>query len=463
MLPHCFAAKYYFEPYFNAQEILTDNVNRTNAGKESDFVTVLQPGLYATRNGSRFKTRFNYAPQQIIYGGSTSDNTVHNLATDGNVEFFDNHFFTDFSIKNSQQNTSSFTSQSEDNISNNTSRDNVLFYSVNPFWKQNISDLAKLTIGHSYDEIISGAGDSNSNLSYINIVNGTRFTRLLFDFQMYNNFVEIDSADDSRFSSIKNRFIYPLTRTFSATATLGYDDNEIITSGDTSGVLWNAGFIWRPSRRTNVDISVGERYFGTDINVDARYAYSKIEVRLSYSQTQQTTRNFLTFEPSQVLFDRGASGLLDKDGNLIDNRGFANPTVLNNATIGQRSEAVLSDQLRAVFIYRLKRDELRLTTFVDENEFQLSGDQTDSYGIDFGWSRNLSRTLTSNVNLTYQNRNLTTGIETNDYLVDVSLAKNFSQTLSAVLGFSVSLFESEAGSAAGFLENRIFVGLNKTF
>ena len=462
---YCFARNYNIEPYINAQEVYSDNINLNDNNKEDDFVTVLQPGLYATRNGPRFKARFNYALEQIIYADSSgSDETIHNLRTNALGELWKDHLFLDFSANNGQQNISSSSSLASDNISNAVNREDVFFYRVNPFWKQKISDVAKMTFGHTYDEILSDIGDSNSNFSYINITNGTRFRRLLFNFEANNRFIDIDgSPDEIRFTNIQNRFIYPVTRTLSATATLGYDDDDFVSNGDTSGVLWNVGFIWRPTQRTNVDVSAGERYYGSDFDIKADYAYGRTQFRLSYQRDQQTTRDYLARSPSEVLYERGASGLVDKEGNIIDDRSFISPSVLDAATISQTGGTTLSSTLRAVGVYTLNRNIFSTSFFYDENEFELSNGTIETYGVDFGWNRKLSRTMESDLNLVYQNRNLETGAEINDYLVDLVVVKQLSRQLNLFFGYSYSLFETDTATINEFKENRAFIGINKVF
>lgn len=458
------SAEFRLEPYINAQEVFSDNINLDDNDKESDFVTVLQPGLYATHTGSRLKARFNYALEQIIYADDTSsDQTIHNLRTDALAELWSDHLFLDFSVNNGQQNVDSTTSIGADNISNTAGREDIFFYRVNPFWKQKISDIAKLTIGHTYDEILSDIGDSNSNFSYLNITNGSRLTRLLFSFEANNRFVDVDGADEVRFTKIKNRFIYPVTRTFSATATIGYDDDDFNSTSDTSGELWNVGFIWRPSQRTNVDVSVGESYFGSDFNVEAAYAYGRTELRLTFDRAQETTRDFLTETPTEILYERGASGLLNEKGEIIDDRSFVSPSILDATSIDQTGGITLTSALRAVAVYTLNRNIFQLGLFYDENEFQQTAEQIETFGVDVNWNRRISRTLESNLNLVYQNRNLETGIETNDYIVDLNLVKNLAPQLNLIFGYSHTIFESDNAAITEFSENRAFIGINKVF
>ncbi len=458
------ATDFKVEPYINVQEIFSDNINLDDTNKDSDFVTVLQPGLYATRDGSRLKARFNYAPEFIIYAGDAQDDDIHNLRADAIAELWKDHFFLDFSANNGQQNINSGNSLGADNISNANNREDIFSYRINPFWKQKISDYANLTIGHTYDEILSDIGDSNSNFSYLNIKNGNRFKRLLFDFEFNNRFVEIEgTSDDIRFTNIQNRFIYPVTRNFSATATIGYDDDDIVQVSDSSGVLWLAGFIWKPSKRTSIDFSAGERYFGSVFDVDAEYAYSKTQVRFSFNRFQQTARDALLNTPSEILYERGASGLIDEQGNLIDDRTFISPTALDASVINQSGETFVTNELRVIGIYTLKRDIFQLGVFYDDNESRQSTNQIETYGADASWNHRLTRTLQSRLNLVYQNSNLETGVQTNDYLLDLVFIKNVTKDLNLAFGYSHSIFESDSTVFPEFSENRVFVGINKVF
>lgn len=461
----CFAKDYKVEPYIYVEELYSDNVLLVDDDEQGEFATTLNPGLYAIRDGSRLKARFNYALEQIyITGDDVPDNTVHNLRADAIGELYKDHLFLDVSANNGQQNVASTQSIAADNITNFGNREDVFFYRVNPFWKQKISDFAKMTIGHTYDEVLSDIGDSDSNFSYINLVNGNRFQKLLFNFEASHRTVGIENAqDDVSFSNIQNQFIYPITRTFSATGTIGYDSDDIQGVSDTSGHLWNVGFLWRPTKNTNVNFSAGERYFGSDIFADVGYARGRTELRLTYQRERQTARDLLTQTTSEILYARGASGLLDEQGKIIDDRSFVSPSILDATAIDQNGQTLLNTELRAIALYTYRRNVYRLGFFMDENEFQQANNAIESFGVDLGWERQISRSLLSNLNLVYQTRDLQTGIETQDYVVDLLVTKNLSKNFNIDFGYRLSLFESDNGSLGEFTENRIFVGINKVF
>ena len=459
------AADYKIEPYVGAQQVYSDNIFLDDANKEDDFVTYLRGGLYSTYDGRRIKSRFNYALDQFLYANVGDDDTIHNLRADARAELYQDHLFLDFNALNGKQIVNANASVAEDNISASNNREDVFYYSANPYWKQKIYNWANVTMGHVYDEILSDIGDSNSNQSYINIVNGTDVTRLLFNFEANNRFVDIENGDDARFTTIRNRFIYPVTRTFSATASVGYDDDDFTSNSRTSGMLWNVGFIWRPSRNTNLDLSVGERYFGTDVRVRADYDLGKTTFRMTFDRYQQTTRDNIFTDQSEALYAVGRSGLVDEDGNLIDDRNFGSATALDGVALNQTGETIISSELRAVVRYQHLRNLFEFVTFYDQDEFQITSGELDTIGTEFTWQRELSRTLTSELKLIYENRDVDQFVESDDFLASLQLNKQLSETFSVYFTYRYASFDPTSVNSIinAATENRVLIGINKRF
>ena len=458
------AGEWLIDPYFDIQEIYTDNINLNDDNKQDEFITLLRPALFSVYEGNRYKSRFHYALEQYIYANDTPDDAIHRLDFDNLYEVVNDHLFFDFSVENDEQLLNSTASLAEDNLSNSSNREDVFYYRINPFWKQKISEWANATLGHTYDEIISDIGDSRSNFSYLNIINGNRVSRVLFDFKFTNRIIEFESADDVRFTNLQNRFIYPLTSTFSPTFTIGYDDDDFESASDTTGVLWGVGFIWRPSQRTNLDITVGERYFGSNILANASHKRGNTLFTLTFNETQLTTRDALFDDSAIDIYQAGASGLLDENGEInTEDRRLGGLTALEAANLDQVNDTVIISRLDAQIEHDDPRNFWRLTTTISEDEFQTTGTTLDTFGAVFNYRRKLTRTLTANVDSYYENRQAFIGGETFDYAIGTGLTKQLTRSFNIYFQYRLARFEANTPLINEFTENRALIGIYKVF
>src|SRR5262249_35116631 len=78
------------------QEQFTDNVLLTPTDRRSDFITIVQPGLFVSDDSERFKGNLDYSPALYYYAITPGQNVIgHNLYGNGTAALLPDHLFID--------------------------------------------------------------------------------------------------------------------------------------------------------------------------------------------------------------------------------------------------------------------------------------------------------------------------------------------------------------------------------
>ncbi|EDZ68335.1 hypothetical protein NOC27_1662 [Nitrosococcus oceani AFC27] len=161
----------------------------------------------------------------------------------------------------------------------------------------------------------------------------------------------------------------PLFRRVSAFGILGYEDNAFsrgLGDGSTSGIRWNVGLSYNPSRRTRIIGAVGQRFFGTTAFVRATYGTKRNIFNASYSQ------RFFTFD--QLLFQQ--PDFTDGPINTL-------PTVTTETFLSTRTMLSWTHLMT-------EKTRLLVRGFQVNREFQESGEEEDLKGGNLFWIWNFS-------------------------------------------------------------------------
>lgn len=443
------------EPSISVSETHSDNINLADDGfEDDDFVTSVNPQITLSTNSRIHDSTLNYVLQKIHYINLDRTDTFNSLNTEGEFEFLKDHFFTEYNIKNGQQNISNTGALSSDNLSINNNRQNVLSYSVHPYWKQRISVYAFLEAGFEMNEIISDNNNSTSETITLNLGHGTLFNRILWDIDFSDETIENDFGNQTIFRNLTGNVRYLLTRKFAITTSVGYDDNKFQSSDSISGLLWNAGFEWNPSRRTSMSAAVGRRFFGTDYKLDISHTTKKTKIQVIFDQTPDTTRNNLL---NQQVFN-----LNDIFGEVIINPETGLPANIDVLAPEQTTEVLINRKLRFITSYDYKKTFLSFELFTEQRDFQLSNDTEDSYGARINWKWQINPTLKSDLRFDFHSQDTRRGITNNQSGVNLRIIKNLTRDIDINGGLGHTIRDVESGNGS-YKETRAFVGLTKNF
>jgi len=144
------------------------------------------------------------------------------------------------------------------------------------------------------------SADANVNTFAVGLTSGTRFTDLSWALDYSIRKAENRDAPttaagaDTTFERASASAGYALTRKFRVFGTLGQDKNDYLSTTETDGSFYSVGFGWAPTRRTSVEASVGERYFGNTFSFSGSHRTRSTRWTVRYSEdVSDITQQFL--------------------------------------------------------------------------------------------------------------------------------------------------------------------------
>lgn len=292
--PAAHAIDWRFEPYVNASSTYTDNVKQSSSNTQDALILTATPGFTLRSEGSRrVQASLQYGLTGVKrFGGDQSDNFYHNLNAVGKAELVQDFLFIDGNAHISQQLISLLGSPADATV-NNSNRTTVGTYSISPYIQQRLGTFAFAQARYTASGAIfqnNVAPNANSNSFAASLKSGTRFTDLSwglnYSLRKLQNSNAINSVNntDATFESASATAGYALTRQFRVFGTVGHDSNDYLSRSGTSGSFYSAGFGWSPTRRTSVEASAGERYFGRTFSLAANHRTRLTQWRMSYSE-----------------------------------------------------------------------------------------------------------------------------------------------------------------------------------
>lgn len=453
-LPMVQAGNIRIKPVLELNEVYTDNVKYTSNNKNDDLISVITPGIRLTSESRRIRTDIFYNLQNIIYANSDKTQFLHQLSVKNNTELFPSHLFFDASIRNSQQNVGNTGHRSFDNYSLSTDRENVFSYQLSPYWKQRLKNFADVELRYTRNEIDSKRNDSKSNKYKFKANSGSNFTRLLWGLDYNYEDINRKNISDIRLSTLKGTLKYLITNQIALVGDFGYDDNKYASSTGISGRLWDVGFEWNPSRRTDLTLKYGERYFGSNILADLSYKSKRSRISIKYSEEPYTERT--------RLLEQQAFNLVDPFGSDITNPSVTDIANLDVTGTNRFAEVIIRKSFQFTGAYNFRKSTLLLQLKKSDREFQLTSrkESEDTYRLNWTW--NGSRKTNINLDLLWiDDESLL--VKDQRYIVS---QLGLTRKLTSLLDFNIGMRYIDVNSNNSnfeYNEFRINAGLNKRF
>ena len=282
-----YAIDWQFMPYVGAAATFTDNVNQTESGQNA-FILSVTPGFNLISQGSRrLQASVSYALTATTrFGDNNSNDIFHNLGAIGKAELVEDFLFIDGTASISQGLISLFGSTA-DATTNNSNRAAVGVYSLSPYIQKRFGTFANAEVRYTLGGAIFGdntAADAVTNSFTASLDSGSRFNNLSWsvDYSLYH--ADNNGIGNSTFERGSVTLGYLLTRKLRVFGTYGEERNEFQGANDAGGNFYNVGMGWSPSRRTNIEATVGERYFGRTYSFSARHQTRASNWHVNYSE-----------------------------------------------------------------------------------------------------------------------------------------------------------------------------------
>jgi len=304
------AVDWRFTPYVGTAATYTDNLNQSESDPQKALILSVTPGFGLRSEGSRrVQAGMNYGLTGVArFGDDTTTDLYHNLAALGKAELIEDFLYVDGRANISQELISLFGSQADANT-NDTNRATLGAYSFSPYIQKRLGSFATAKARYTNGGAIFGrntASDAVTNTFNASLASGPRFNDLTWslDYSIRQSNYE-GSSTESTFERGTLTLGYALTRKFRVFGTYGEESNDFLNASNASGSSYSVGFGWAPSRRTSVEASIGERYFGRTYSFIGRHQTRASIWSLRYSEDindiSQRVINFNDFRGREII------------------------------------------------------------------------------------------------------------------------------------------------------------------
>lgn len=393
--PAARAIEWRIQPTLDGSAIYTDNANHSDDDPDGAFILRATPGFTLQSEGSRrVQATLQYGLTGVTrFGERDNTDLMHRLNGVGKAELVEDFLFVDASARVSQELISLEGALVEAEVSDQN-RATVGTYSVSPYIQKRLGTFAnaqaRYTVTRS-DFENSVAANANVNAYSAALTSGTRFSDLSWGLDYSYREAMNRAYADSTFERASATLGYALTRKFRVFGTVGDEWNDYLSVSDTDGSFYSAGFGWAPSRRTSIEVSAGERYFGNTWNVSAHHRTRASNWHVSYVEDLNDITQFLL--TSGTLYDYlcpGPDGTLQ----LITDWPFSVPPAQGCIAFGGtpglvfdlRNGVFVSTVLRAGVGWGLGKLRYSLDAFDSLREYQVSEAEDRIRGVTAGVS-----------------------------------------------------------------------------
>ncbi|MCP5243912.1 MAG: TIGR03016 family PEP-CTERM system-associated outer membrane protein [Burkholderiales bacterium] len=472
------------KPTLMVSETYTDNVRLGGGGgfggassSGGDFITQINPGLLLSGQGRRYEINAQYTMNNLLFAKNSELTRIrHMLNASVTTEVLKDLFFIDGFASIMQQNVSLLGPQTTNNVFVTGNRANLEIYSVSPYIRHRFQNFATAEARYTRGYVRSGFNgfrNSQRDNYQFNLNSGSAFGKLAWGFNYDNSRIHLNSFDSTiEFERYIGNLRYNFTPRFGLTATGGYERNSIISiRGKPSSPTWTAGFVWAPNKRTDLQFSAGQRFFGDTYSATGNYRTRLSTWQVSYIE------DITTFNQQAGQF--GALGGLNNIGG-IGFGGFGAENALLGLNNFLTNRVFLQKRFNASVTLNGSRNDLALRLFqlkrkpytaeeLDEDllGFPVFFNSTKQLGGTASWRYRLSSRTNFNMNFSFVRFDFLSANSTNDNLIfSANVTKEFFPGLIGMLQYQRidRLSDIQSGSQDIDLSaNAVSVSLTKNF
>ena len=452
-------------PRLDLSTTYTDNVGLAPSGQEeSDLIFSISPGVSARADGNRISGSANYSLRNRFYLNDSDRNDATQVFDGrGNAELLEDFLFLDASAQRRESAFSLLDPVGIDEGVRGPDTTEVTTWRVSPYVTQRFGRVATLTARYAHERVDYGrrtARDQNTDRYSADLDSGTLFGRFFWSANYdrreirYQEDPEEDVAflgDTVILETVSGTAGWDLTRQFRVFGTVGEERNRFETQlDDRDGGFWSAGFAWSPSRRTTVEGSVGERFFGDTRSLSIQHRRRSTVWRASYFQEISTNHT-----PGGITQD------------FLEAIGEDDDQQLRDFPLIQREEVSLFERAQTSVTLEMPRSRWTLLAFYSEREFlqtvqetQRDLEQIGAQGL-IAWDLGPRTTANASVRWARSDR----GEDQRDTLWSgrIGLSRQIQESVRGSLSYRHQQRSSDEGAGREFRENAVTATLNMTF
>lgn len=510
------SAKVDITPSISVRQVFADGVDGTSG---IEAYTIVAPGIAASVEGQRASAFLNYNYNRRIAwgegGGNNRQKGAHSLTARGDLEVAQDLLYLSAGgliTSVSRDRRGPISLNPDLNVFNQT---HVMSGYITPSIRHRFGAFATAELaytlrgfatndddrflvpdrgGNEFDFALPSAGDSYGHDVSLRIGSGESFRRLRWT--LTNSFSH-DRRDvlNEVFRTYQTVLDgeYALSRSISLLGSIGYDDTRSTSdtsftnttrfvSYNESGVVYDGGLRWSPSRRTDVSVRVGRRFGSTTINSEANWApASGLRLSAAYNDTIDTFGRLFTTQIGGISISQLQSGGARNSrigvANLIGIDPLTNlPFIFGSQSINNATTRARTGQLSLSLDRRnwsgnatVFADRRRLLSFVPlPGQPPVDPRVFTEEDISIGGSASLTRTLNPraswSVNGTVVRSKFALSSNREDWLYGASVGYNhrLNDTLSASAALSHSNRNSNV-NGSDQKDTALTLGLRATF
>jgi len=450
-------------PSLGAAATLTDNANQSARDPQGSLILSVTPSFTLQSEGSRrVQAGMSYGLTGVTrLGQDQSNDLFSSLTASGKAELMENFLFIDASAGISQQLISLFGSTVDPTINNNN-RAPAGTFSISPYIQKRFGNFAEGLARYSLSGGIFGdnaAGNSAAANSLqdsfaASLNSGTRFDTLTWGLNYSYSHANNNGIPDSTFESASATLGYALTRKFRVFGTLGQEWNDYSSTTGTDGSSWSAGFGWAPSRRTSIEASIGERFFGRTYSLSASHRTRTSTWTASYTEgLNDITSQVLNGTPVYTFLCPGTN---PGDPPQFINSEFSSPPAPGCFLLPGASR-LMTSLVNGVFVSKtfnagvfwgISRLTYSVNVFDVQRESQVVATQDSSLGVTGSVSYRMTPLTSLSGALSFnRNEQSTPAVNDDTYSLNLGLSHQFDAKTSGAMTYSYQRRDSSIANS----------------
>lgn len=449
--PGAHAGDWDIKPRVSVEELFTDNVNLDQTDRESDFVTIIRPGISIAREGAaRSHLSLDLSIDHSYYLRSEGrKNTRMFMDAEAGAEVYEDVFFIDGAASVDQRNVSNTTAESATGVTDEGNQAQVVAASINPNVRHHFRNWAD----YRFDYVLSNVRVEDDSIDTTvtqrygsTLTSGRNFPNFRWNIQTLTQETQYrssDREDTRRFAQLSVE--YASWRVVQPTGSIGYErikDNTLLQQPD--GLIWSIGAVLQPGPRTRVAFSHGRRYGEPNNTLEASYEVSdRTRVSASYSQVLETSQTLSISE-----LNSPTEGLTQQaDGFSLTNNAFRQSDFDVNL-VAERG-----------------RNTYRAEYSWSKRETDADGSTNTVQNVNAVWQRDINRKLSGTLNLGYRNTDFGPTQDNrldNFFTYTVSLDYRLQEDLRSTVRYDGTRKISDSAGAS-YTENAVSFSLTAQF
>jgi hypothetical protein len=413
-------AEWKVHPTVSVDETYQDNVTLASPGKEKpDYITQVSPALSIRAESNHGTLDFNYSLDGLLYKINTEANTInHKLTAKTNIELFSDLLFVDVNGSYGQAIISPEGSVAFDNLTITQNRTDVMTFRINPYVIKHFSENVNVELGMEYGQVnYLGGGVTSENTKtrkiHAEIGNGpsqqrqpqqrqshqpqpqqrqshqrqqsTSASPFRWSVTYERKLVNSQEREVARFEEAFIGIDYYFGSQITLLGQIGREDNEFEQTNGSAGGLnaftWNIGVAWNPSKRTNIEAKVGERFFGTTYSLVVRRTGRRTSAEINYEDEVTST--------ADAVFEQQIRPTTSDSHASVEGVDVPLPAISSDV---YRRKRLTIDLSRAI-----AKGSIGTKLFGEERYFQAAGETERLYGGEASWAWKLGSRLSPSV------------------------------------------------------------------